>query len=43
MTKTVEIVNAPPTAKFVDKKLPGKYTARIEAKDPEGDPITFAV
>lgn len=44
VVKTVEIVNAPPTAKLEDQKVAGNtYTARIEAKDPEGDPITFAV
>jgi hypothetical protein len=44
MVKTVEIANAPPTAKLVDQKITGNtYTARIEAKDPEGDPITFTV
>lgn len=42
--RTVEIVNAPPTAKLMDQKMAANtYTARIEAKDPEGDPIVFSV
>jgi hypothetical protein len=44
VVKTVEIVNAPPTAKLMNQKITGStYTARVEAKDPEGDPITFSV
>lgn len=41
---TVEIVNAPPSAKLVDQKITGNtYSAHIEAKDPEGDPITYSI
>ncbi|MBI5251601.1 MAG: hypothetical protein HY912_19085 [Desulfomonile tiedjei] len=42
--KSVEIANAPPTAKLVDQKITGNtYNARIEAKDPEGDTIVFSL
>ncbi len=42
--KTVEIVNAPPSAKLIDQKITGNtYSARVESKDPEGDVITFSV
>lgn len=43
-SKTVEIVNAPPSAKLVDQKISGNtYSGHVEAKDPEGDPITFSI
>jgi hypothetical protein len=44
MVKAVEIANAPPSAKLLDQKITGNvYSARIESKDPEGDPISFSI
>lgn len=44
VTKKVEVLNAAPAAKITDQKLTGNtYSARIEAEDPEGDAVTFAL
>jgi hypothetical protein len=47
--KEVVIGSAPPAVKVTDQKIVGNdkegyaYTARVDAKDPQGGPITFAV
>lgn len=44
VTKSVTIANAPPDMQFIYGRLEGEvYRAKVEAKDPEGGPVTFTV
>ncbi len=44
MTKSVNIINAPPVVKLGEQKLVGNtYTAHLSAEDPEGGPVTFTI
>jgi len=44
VTKSVTIANAPPDMQFLYGRLEGEvYKAKVEAKDPEGGPVTLSV
>jgi Putative Ig domain len=44
MTKKVVVGNAPPVVKVMDEKVEGStYSAHVQAKDPQGGPITFTI
>lgn len=44
VTKSVTIANAPPDMQFIYGRLEGEvYRAKVQAKDPEGGPVSFTV
>ncbi len=44
VSKSVVVGTAPPTAELKDQKItPTLYTAQLDAKDPEGGPLTLAI
>jgi len=44
VTRTVTCGNAPPFLRVANQNLAGDtYTAKIECKDPENDPVTFSL
>jgi hypothetical protein len=44
ISKKVICRKAPPTMKLVEQKIDGNvYSAKVEAKDPEGEPLTLTV